>query len=257
MLGLFPFTVLAVAGAAAAWWLVPMLPVHRQFLWPLVLAALGFPAIALLQRKGWACRFLPAQQLAALVGFLLVLDIGARLRQGGAILRAGGLAMLCLSGGFLIIGIRATLLDDRLTRAHWLGLPFARAIDELAAGEPWFVFSLSVWPAFPTTLLVNDRCSSRSAHQWRILGILKLAAGTPAQRARARELQQVAIRFVTEDLERYRPAIIAVRNAAKHPAGAPFLFLPFLLEDPTFRRMWQQYEIVRPIEGYDFYRRTK
>ena len=63
--------------------------------------------------------------------------------------------------------------------------------------------------------------------------------------------------LLDEDLERYRPAIIAVRNAAKHPAGAPFLFLPFLLEDPTFRRMWQQYEIVRPIEGYDFYRRTK
>ncbi len=255
----FGRSLLSFAVTVLVFQITPMAPRRRVFLRQLVVAAAVFFAIAILQHKGWYYHALPGVELTFLLVAMLGLQSFDLLRGAGTrskTLLASSLALLCLGGFFINAMAYYYVRGGGELRSEFLANPFARSVDELAAGRPWLALDTAVFPAFPTTLLVNGQWSSRSVHQWMIPGIVKLSAGDLADRTRARLLQQIATRFVTEDLERYHPVLVAV-SAGDHMAiSTPFDLLQFFAEDGDFRRAWGPYRLVRSIEGWQFYIRS-
>jgi hypothetical protein len=250
---LLEFAVLVVAVEIA-----PMSPQRRIFLRQLLLAAAMFLAVAILQRKGWSNHVFPTEELMFLLVGLLGLELFGRFRRDGTASKAvlaSSLAVICVGAVFLK-HITLEYWAAREQRESFLASPFLKTVDELAAGEPWVALTTGVIPSFPTTLLVNNQWSSRSPHQWLIPGIVKLNSAGAQGREKAEELRGLATRFVNEDLERYRPVLVAVALGEQQGVGKPFDFLEFFSENEDFRRAWAPYRLVKTIEGWNFYMRT-
>jgi hypothetical protein len=112
-------------------------------------------------------------------------------------------------------------------------------------------------PAFPTVTMIGAAWSSRSPHQWLIPGILDLEKGDIEEQRLAARYKTVAVDMMVEDLQRYRPDIVAVNVAPTHePISGPFDFLKFYGQDSRFGKLWSDYTLVESIPDWDFYRRV-
>lgn len=141
-------------------------------------------------------------------------------------------------------------------RSRILGLEFFQTARQLAAGQSFLALDTTLGPSFPTVTMIGADWASRSPHQWLIPGIVGLENGDAEERRRAAAYKTVAIDMMVEDLERYRPRIVAVNVGAEHdPIEGPFDFLAFFGADPRFAKLWSEYTLVRAIPGWDFYQR--
>ena len=239
-------------------YVTPMELHRRIFLRQLVIAAAVFLAVAILQRKGWSYQALPMRELTILLVALMGLELFGRFQRNRTLdkaAQASCLALLCVGCSFMGF-VLLYHLDSRNLTSTFLAEPFPSTVRQLAYGKPWLALSTSVGPAFPTILLSGGQWSSRSPHQWMIPGILKLNTGDAEDRARAEKLKLLATRFVIEDLERYRPLMVAVKAGGDQAIEGAFEFLPFFGEDESFRRAWKPYRLEKSIEGWQFYVRT-
>jgi hypothetical protein len=139
--------------------------------------------------------------------------------------------------------------------ANFLAGEFPKAVEGLAAGQPWLALDTNVFPAFPTAVLVNTNWSSRSDHQWLIPAIVKLSSGNFDDRAKAQKLQRLATGFVVEDLNENKPVLVAVAVGGHVAIDKVFEFLPFFSEDKDFREAWSHYHLVKSTDGWRFYLR--
>jgi hypothetical protein len=248
----FKGIILSLAATAMLFHVIPIPGRDRIFLEQLILAATTFLAVAFLQQKGWIYHALPSVQLIALLAGLMGLELIDLPRKKKT--QVSFLAALCLISG----QIAWYNYLDKVKAVDLRYNGFAKDIGELTAGKPWLALDVDVFPAFPTALIVNSQWSSRSPLQWMIPGIVKLSAGSEADRDRARKLRLLATRFVTEDLEKYRPATVAIRLHYQFVGvKKPFEFLPFFAEDEAFRRAWSPYRLVKSTSEWEFYQRTE
>ncbi len=253
----------AFAAAVIAFLFTPLAPERRVLLRQLTVAAAGFLAIAILQHKGWGYHALPATVLTFLLLALLGLDLFELFMKKRRLDIPARASFLAFSLTLLFVGgvsLESVAYHSNLAyyrRQNFLNDPFVAAVDQLAAGRPWVALSTSVSPAFPTALVLGGQWSSRSVHQWLPPGILKLRAGGPEDRARARHLQELATSFVIEDLDRYRPKLVAVAVGPQQAIAVPFDFLAFFAEDENFSRVWSPYRLAKSIEGWQFYLREE
>ena len=236
-------------------YLTPFDGPRKSFLRQLAIAAVTFLVIAIIQRKGWSYHTLPVRVLTALIATVLAFELPSlfrRNRMDFRLAQANPLILLAVAGLLLWPVIKYEHKGSRL-RDQYLATAYPRTVSRLAAGGPWVAFSTSLWPAMNAVGLVNDQWSSRSPAQWLIPGIVKLRKGGSDDRARAERLQKLATGFVVEDLERYKPAMVAIQASGLRYVDAPFDFLSFYSEDEDFRRVWTAYQPAEAIGDWQFF----
>lgn len=235
---------------------LPVLRPHRRLFLNVSLAAAVWFLLAVLQRKGWAYHAQPAMCLLLLglglaVGIAMAAD---RSRMGQAWRsKVAAVALPALTMLFMAVLCARFYLTPQYTRARQLADPFTVTLVELAQGRPWVVWSTEVTPAFPLVLMLDGDWASRSMHQWMIPGTLKLAQKADANTKEVAALRATAARFATEDLARYRPAVVVVRSQNHHFIQGPFSFLDFFSVDPSFATQWAHYRRVKSLPEWDFY----
>jgi hypothetical protein len=247
---------LPLCTAAAVAKLAPATARLRKVVLYLVFSATLFFLLAVAQRKGWFYHLQPALQLNALAIVLLVPSLGPLARSWRMSRFAAAVIGLALlgSGGFLV----ARMLRDPLhwARSRYMTRPFVRAAVELGGGRRWVAFSTSISPVFPTVLLSHGEWASRAPSQWLVPGIVKLGRSGIDQ-TRAKELKAIATRFVVEDLDRYRPDMVAVQMTDHMFIEGPFDFISFFDESEEFRRRWASYTLAKTVDGWNFYTRVR
>jgi hypothetical protein len=114
----------------------------------------------------------------------------------------------------------------------------------------FFAFSTHPFPGFPTASYTLADWSSRSIVQPFVAAYARLDEVKDAeQRQRVIEAADYQRRMVIEDFKRRPPTIVfAERQQARLGMnGRQFDDIAFYLEDPRFRRIWQEYEEYPPM----------
>jgi hypothetical protein len=237
--------------------IMPMDVERRTFLSQIAIAAGCFLASGFVQHKAWLYHFLPVLQLSLLLAGLLGLQIRALFQKHGALTTPALISALAVLGvwGFFVASMSRYYRSILRPNGGAQYVSYEAAVRELAAGGPWLAVTTNLYPAFPTAVLVDGEYGSRFPSQWMIPGIAKLKAGGATDRVRAGELQRMVTRFLVEDLERYRPALVAVKVNGDQALDGRFDFLAFFSEDDDFRRVWTPYRLAKSIPEWQFYTR--
>src|SRR4051812_39668193 len=99
-------------------------------------------------------------------------------------------------------------------RSRILALPFYPTAEQLASRRRFLALDTTLGPAFPTVIMSGAEWASRSPHQWLLPGILDLEHGDVEKQRLGARYKAVAIDMMVEDLQRYRPEVVAVNVAA-------------------------------------------
>ncbi|MGD0288845.1 MAG: hypothetical protein ABSC63_04190 [Candidatus Binataceae bacterium] len=250
-----------VLAASVVWELAQIDETVRSFLRYLALAAILLSICSVAQHKGWDYHNIPALILMSMILVLLALAIWPSLARMHQVPRiaAAVLVMALLFQG-VIVTLPMWFTSSLRTRSNFMAQPFPRTAAELATGRSFL--AIAAWGfdvVLPTVSLINAQWSSRTAAQWMVPVIVGLSLGKLAERKRAEEIRQLWTRQVEEDLERYRPAVVAVRTADDRYAfelRRSFDILQLLLRDEGFRRAWAPYHQARVIKDWVFYTRS-
>ena len=250
-----------VLAASVVWELARIDETFRSFLRYLALAATFLSICAVAQHKGWDYHNIPTLILMSMILVLLALAIWPSLARMHQVPRiaAAVLVMALLFQG-VIVTLPMWFTSSLRTRSNFMAQPFPRTAAELAKGRSFL--AIAAWGfdiVLPTVSLINAQWSSRTMDQWMVPGIVGLSLGKPAERKRAEEIRQLWTRLVEEDLERYRPAVVAVRTADDRYAfelRRSFDILQLLMRDEGFRRAWAPYHQARVIKDWVFYTRS-
>lgn len=234
--------------------LVPVPSASRMVLRCLWLASACALGVAILQKKGWAYQMLPAVEIAG-VGFVIAAAAMApRLRLPAERLRTATiLAMIGLFGMALALRPVDEALAD--TKARFASEPLIKTLRELAPGRKVMLLTSGLQDGFPS--LAGVQLAARHPGQPMLPGTVKLEAGGERDRARGAALHQVLIGLILNDMQHYRPDVIAVdRNADKQALPPDFDMLAYFMSDPGFRKAWGDYHLVIRAPGWDFYERN-
>jgi len=219
------------------------------------LATVGFLTLVL-QGKGFSYHYLPGifatMALIGLAASRLTLQWRRKLSLPAVLAMIVALCtpLLSIAGSHL----SAVIYQPR---SRILALQFYQTAQRLAAGRSFLAMDTTLGPAFPTVTMIGAAWSSRSPHQWLIPGILDLEKGDTEEQRLAARYKALAFDMMVEDLQRYRPDIVAVNVAPTHELiSGPFNFLKFYGQDSRFGKLWSDYTLVESIPDWDFYRRV-
>lgn len=218
-------------------------------------AALGY----VVQQKGWSYHFLPA--LTALI-MAMTVSFAALLAgtQPGGSTRGrprGWLAVGLMASVVLAFAARDVWRADTLRSSYTRGI--TQALRGRMPGEPLFVFSSSLPPAFPLVAIEQRPWASRFPCLWLLPGIVRRSADA-AGGGSANDLA-AARRFVTgsvvADFRRFRPGVVLV-HVGKWKQGfvGPFDYLEFFRNDPAFEAIWRGYQFVERVGEFELYFRS-
>lgn len=261
LLKLLKHIVLWCFAVGVVWWL-PGSNESRRFLGVLLGAAGVWLAVAILQSKGWLYHALPVLCLVAISQALAAFNVLWRADSVKAVLAARPAlrSQVWLTGLIslgLILAIYPRFYVVKANGRQWLlSQPFARAMQQYGAGKPWVAWTTSVPPSFPLAVMMPGTWASRNMHQWMVPGTVKLRSGSPEDVARAGRLQLTAAKFATEDLKRWRPAVVAIKKSDLQKVDGHFDFLHFFAADPEFSAEWSHYRLQEHVPEWDFYVRT-
>lgn len=197
---------------------------------PYLLAALGFVAAAVLQRKGFYYHFMPAFGFTAMF-------LAASLRNPKRLV-AGAAAL------FLVA--EATVLAKMAYR--WavhrpeLAATDAALLAALATSRSYVALSAGPYPGFPTAIHTASRFVGLAICEI----FIEAARQDPALAA------PLAIDQARRELGRKPDLVIVVsQDGDRHPLD----IIGFLQQDAGFRALWQDYRFERRISAFDIYRR--
>jgi hypothetical protein len=243
-------TVVLVLAALAAFAMLPRRSGTRALAADLVIAATAALAAALLQRKGWPYHLLPVVQPAALA---LGLALIHRVRSGPPRRRAMATTVAVAATAALLW--HAFLANNRAFRPDPApGPQFAALARAYAAGTSFLALSTNQWPVFPAVVEVGASWASRAPHLWMIPGAVRLLAGDADERARGARYRDMALAMIADDIERARPAVLAVDVAPMQQGiEGDFDLLAFLRQDARLRALLDGYRAVARDEVWAFY----
>ncbi|HEY6433078.1 MAG TPA: hypothetical protein VIZ17_13950 [Acetobacteraceae bacterium] len=248
-------TVTALSLAIVLTELAPIPPRHRIFLRYGCVASVLCLLMAFMQHKGWPYHFLQSREIALIVlafvaASLLPMLATQRVRTP-VLLAVVAVATVCLA-------LRPLQEGLQITRSRFLARPLIHTLRQMAAGKRVLLLTAGYQMGFPA--LADVKVGAREPGQSLLPGTVKLelSARTPAQRATAEALRQLATSQLIEDLDRYQPEIVAVdKNHIKQGLPDDFDMLAFYDRDEAFRRVWADYRPTAKIEGWDLYQRVK
>ncbi len=228
-----------------------------------LLSAICFWLVYLIQLKGFSYHRFPVRTtlLVGLAACLLAaLDLP---RTDGLVSRIRGASsvlavcfVLILTTGWLVLkGGYA----NRFLYAG--GLPVMQAHADSGARSV-YVFSSNVWQAFPAANYTGMRSVSRYPAHWLLPGLVRAenaggAGLTADERRKLGALKRFIADSVVEDFRRGNPnlVLVDVRKAKSYFASIPFDYVTYFCMDPRFAAIWEHYNRVGTIAGFDLYRR--
>jgi len=243
----------ALCLAAALGALVPMPPRARSAVLHLVLAAAGLLAVALAQKKGWAYHLLPVIELSLLALAVLAAILVPRLAARPRLPARVALAAILLQAASL--AIRPAGEVAYAARARYRDTPLIATLQRLAAGQSYLMLTGGYLWGVPG--LIDATLGARGLGQVFLPGASRLLAGDAGQRERAAALYPFVVEELVGDLERFRPAVVAV-DTRPNKQGMPenFDILRYYGDADSFRRAWARYRLLESRGGWDFYGRA-
>lgn len=242
-----------------AWLLGERLPIPdrtRILVRHLAAAALLLFVVVAAQHKGWAYHLLPISLYNTMILTVLALQMIRNWSAG----KFGKLpAMLTIVLIFYALLVQFIYLKWRMpewarTRTTYEAL--IEPIRDVAKGQPVLALDTSVVQPLPILVRAKAQWASRFPCQWLIPGILQMEDGTPEERARAAKYRKLAIGMTVEDLDRYRPLFIMVRNGNRLLAvRKKFDFIQYFSTDKRFQAAWSKYEAFKQVDDWTYYKR--
>ncbi len=233
---------------------------------------LGFLGVYLAQAKGFSYHQLPALVAAWMVAVLLAVQLGA----------AGLAGLRCQSLPRLLSGVAALILVLTVAvqfvssggllarRARQLARPretlppgLVDFVQLRAAGEPIYVLSTSVWPAFPLVNLTGATWPYRYHHLWPLPAFYQRPPAWDRIPYHPPHAQGPAEReFFTEvvdDLVARPPRLLIVdrRQYRQALAQGDFDFLEYFSQAPRFAALLSRYTRVGVANGFVVYERSR
>ncbi len=234
--------------------LIPLGPATRSALSHCVVAALACLALAILQKRGLRYHMLPAQQLS-LVGLAVVAAaMLPRLRRRHAV-ALPALTMVAVTGTATAMSLARPYLDlAAMPRSRFQSDPLLSALRDTAPGQPVLLLTGGFLMGFPS--VAGVALGASSVGQVLLPGTVTLSRGDAADRARAEALRPRVVGQLVNDLQRFRPTVVAVdRRRARQALPADFDILAYYESDPRFRTEWAAYRLAETVPGWDLYRR--
>jgi hypothetical protein len=244
----------AVCLAVAVTILLPMARERRVLAGYLCLAAVAWLIAAWVQKRGFAYQLLPTVELAYMALIVLLVELLGFRRSPSHL----GVSSVALAGAILtgaaFVSLRPVMEMFTFERSIFRGKPLVRDLHDLAAGQP--ILLLTGGFQYGVPYLADVQLGSRAPSQILLPGIIRLAEGNADQRALAARLAMLASQELVEDIDRYKPHIVAVDlRAERQGLSDSFSILDFYLEHPDFRLAWQHYSLVRTDDGWEFFAR--
>ena len=248
--GMVPLVPMLVA------WLLPVRNEGlRQLGNALLVAAMAYLVVYLVQRKGWSYQLVPA--MACAFGGLAARLIDATGASAESLhvrlVRPVGQALLAL------------LLVLSVVRGFYVN-PFLQ--DMRAAGilkdrpRSFVALTTNVSAGFPAANEEHMTWASRFPTLWLLPGVVRARhdlARDPKSHDKAAidRVEAYIRRAVREDFERFRPDLVMVYSGRSVPymGGMPFDFIGWLKRDPAFARLWEAYEPAAHSRHLTYYRR--
>jgi hypothetical protein len=114
-------------------------------------------------------------------------------------------------------------------------------------GKSIYLFSQYMWPHLVIPYL-NLNIASRMAPSWLTLGIINKRESTldAAERQKLRDITAMQFKIISEDLLKYKPAMIMVENSSAN-------FIKFFQQDPHFRAIWMNYHYLKESGNFSVY----
>jgi hypothetical protein len=263
-----PAAVWHVVVACGGFALVRSGPLDRALRNVLLVAALALLVNAIVQGTDWRYHYLPADVVALLLIGVIALGLFAHADALRTVLRPPATALPLIGLTLLCVWSGAALLSAASAAFGWAGEPrslvraLTRVVRERAAGEPIWVMSSSINPAFPVVNLSGASWSSRFCCVWMAPGLYsaeeKATRPFPYRdRDEMTELERFQIDAVIEDLEAAPPRLLIVDNHPHKQAWgqSDFQFLAYFRRDPRFARLFLQYRPVGPVGPFQIYER--
>ncbi len=221
----------------------------------LAAATVGAGLAALLQQKAWAYHLLPILGLGSIACTAIFLACSQSLRPTAVTAAAAALVLITT-----FAGAAADLYGDvrgggARDRARALATALIR---EGGPRASVFAFITSPRDVHPAVLASGARwISAACCVHWLPADVRAPELSAPAA-ARAHAVAQSRFAALLRDLERARPKLILIDE---HPRlgfrGQKFQYLPYLLADPRFRKIWSAYEERAPSAGYRIFARSE
>jgi hypothetical protein len=236
--------------AAACVWFAP--PTTRRVTVVMIVVAILFYLGAVLQHKGWPYHLLPGRIAICCALLLVAVTQASKGRLGGVARLASGAipAGLCV-----LIGLQFNAFQrDKVKHTELAGI-----IRE-AKAENFLAIRLGLTNVFPEVTEMKAAWGSRSPGQWLAAGAAaKESRDAAGERAEGQRLRQMATKLLREDIEHWRPAIVAVGRPSyesrRDRDGQLIDWLAWYGIDPLFRRVWSDYCFERSTDIWDVYRR--
>ena len=236
----------------------------RERLELILVADLGFLAIALLQNKGYTYHFYPPLALGVLlVGLLAVGSPGPpALRPGVALVMMRGTLLA------LVLSIAVARVNESL---GWRGRPgesdttlgrMIRVVEDHAGGGAVFTFSPAVGASFPMITYGGVEWASRHPALWFLPAYHPEGfddnRGIAHRPPRAMgETERFLFDSVVDELLASRPTLLFVDETEQPRAfnGRRFRYLDYYSLDPRFAEFLRDYETLTRVDDFRVYRR--
>lgn len=223
--------------------------------------ALGFLVSFVWQAKGWSYQLVPALVLAPVALLVASLNVVhfllARQYTPQSVRRAAGAALICAASAglvtpLIVIGTRRGIWSIRgdyppVVRA------LANTVGAGGRGEPVYVLSTSVWPAFPVVNLVGAQWPFHYHALWPLPAFYRGSGDAgyhlPAQQSPE---EHAFFETVVGDLVATPPRILIVdRSATKQAMSRPFEFVAYFSESPAFAALLERYRLLGRVGPFD------
>ena len=220
----------------------------------LLAAGCGSFAAYLIQAKGWHYQLWPALGFFFLAAAFLAMDLLSLDRQppqSPIPVRTRRWAVLAAISCMLAYPVCRRVLGDPVRDAE-RSFPFLQVLDAQAPATPVWVMSVSIEPTWPVVEQRQLFWASRFPHLWMLPAILKTSAGLAGlpKHLSAEQVQRLSSeqrQFATEDLQRWRPALVLVEQCqnphvyCQDLSPHTYNLLAWFQQDARFAALWGAY----------------
>ncbi|MDX1976018.1 MAG: hypothetical protein SFT92_10160 [Rickettsiales bacterium] len=124
------------------------------------------------------------------------------------------------------------------------------AIEQRAAGKNIMVFSYNLQSAFPLRNYSYGHYVGRFNHLCPMPAVAyaKPEKLTPEQAKQIAEIKAYLLQSVTEDMERFKPALVVVDRGAETEEPKGIGFIAFFSQDKRFAKLWKSYVKYKDVD---------
>lgn len=255
-----------VAAAAACVFARPTEQTRR--LRHLLLVALGATfVVAAAQFKGFDYHFHPSNALAILLTAVVLLGLTERSAAAEQLFRPRPVLLPFLLV-LAVVGYACRETADASAVARkWRKTPaalLAPVVKEHAPGQYIWVACTSLLPSFPLVNNTGAKWASRFNHLLPLPVLFKGVqppqdGGLPESRPEYRDIEEYFMNAITEDLARFRPALVMMdeREQKEKLELRGFDLRKYFQRDARFARLWEDYERIGQVAGFGVYKRKR